>query len=70
MPGSANACFDALRRSRNVAVRLVEVRRYVDRSWVLRGEAQDALLSGRRGAGDLTDNDLALAICQKSPGTK
>ena len=57
--------FDALRSSRNVAVRLGEVRRDVGRSWVLRGEAQDALLSGHRGVGDLTDDDFALAIRQK-----
>lgn len=57
--------FDALRSSRNVAVRLGEVRRDVGRSWVLRGEAQDALLSGHRDVGDLTDDDFSLAIRQK-----
>ena len=57
--------FDALRSSRNVALRLGEVRRAVDRSWVLRAEAQDALLSGRCSVGDLTDDDFTLAIRQK-----
>ena len=57
--------FDALRSSRNVAVRLGEVRREVGRSWVLRADAQNALLSGRRGVDDLTDEDFALAIRQK-----
>ena len=57
--------FDALRSSRNVALRLGEVRREVSRSWVLRPQAQDALLSGRRAVGDLVDEDFALAIRQK-----
>ena len=57
--------FDALRSSRNVAVRLGDVRRDVTRSWVLREEAQKALLMGSRGVGDLTDEDFALAIRQK-----
>ena len=57
--------FDALRSSRNVALRLGEVRREVSRSWVLRPQAQDALLSGRRAVDDLVDEDFALAIRQK-----
>ena len=57
--------FDALRSSRNVAVRLGDVRREVNRSWLLRAKAQNDLLGGRRGVGDLTDDDFALAIRQK-----
>ncbi len=62
---NAERLFDALRSSRNVAVRLGDVRRDVTRSWVLREEAQKALLMGSRGVGDLTDEDFALAIRQK-----
>ena len=57
--------LDALRSSRNVAVRRGEVRRYPDRSWVLRADAQKALLSGRRTVADLTDEDFMLAVRQK-----
>ena len=57
--------FDVLRSSRNVALRLGEVRREVDRSWVLRADAQNDLLNGRRDVGDLTDGDFILAIRQK-----
>ena len=57
--------FDELRSSRNVALRLGDVRREVDRSWVLRANAQNDLLNGRRDVGDLTDGDFVLAIRQK-----
>ena len=56
---------DALRSSRNVAVRLGEVRSEVNRSWVLRADAQKALLSGQRAVADLTDDDFTLAVRQK-----
>lgn len=57
--------FDALRRSRNVAVRLGEVRREVERSWMLRAESQKGLLSGSRGVAELTDEDFVPALRQK-----
>jgi len=57
--------LDALRSSRNVAVRLGEVRGEVGRSWVLRADAQKALLNGQRAPADLTDGDFTLAVRQK-----
>ncbi len=57
--------FNELRSSRNVALRLGEVRREVDRSWILRADAQKHLLNGRRDVNDLTDGDFSLAIRQK-----
>jgi len=57
--------LDALRSSRNVAVRLGEVRGEVGRSWVLRADAQKALLNGQRPPADLTDGDFTLAVRQK-----
>ncbi len=57
--------FDALRSSRNVALRLGDVQKEIDRSWVLRANAQKALLNGRRSVRDLTDDDFVLAIRQK-----
>ena len=58
------ALFDLLRRRPGFAVRLGEVRR--DRSWVLREEAQDALLAGRRMVADLTDVDFEPGFRQKA----
>ncbi|MCY4342711.1 MAG: NYN domain-containing protein [Gammaproteobacteria bacterium] len=60
-----DSLIDALRSSRNVAVRLGEVRKEVDRSWVLRTDAQKALLTGQRAVADLTDEDFTLAVRQK-----
>ena len=57
--------FDSLRSSRNVALRRGEVRKELHRSWVLRADAQDALLSGQRAVADLTDQDFTLAVRQK-----
>ena len=57
--------FDSLRSSRNVALRRGEVRKELHRSWVLRADAQEALLSGQRAVADLTDQDFTLAVRQK-----
>ena len=57
--------FNALRSSRNLALRMGEVRGEVGRSWVLRADAQKALLSGQRTVAELTDEDFALAVRQK-----
>lgn len=57
--------FDELRASPNVAVRLGEVRRDGNRTWVLRERARKDLLTGHREAADLTDDDFALALRQK-----
>ena len=57
--------FDALRSSRNLAVRLGEVRKDRGRSWILDAEPQKALLNGRIAVGDLTDDDFAPALRQK-----
>ena len=57
--------FDSLRSSRNVALRRGEVRKELHRSWVLRADAQAALLNGQRAVADLTDEDFTLAVRQK-----
>ena len=57
--------FDALRSSRNFAVRLGEVRKDKNRSWVLDAEPQKALLTGGIAVADLTDNDFTPALRQK-----
>lgn len=54
--------FRALHGFRNFAVRLGEVRRQGDQSWILRGQSQKELLSGRIQAEDLTDDDFAPAL--------
>ncbi len=56
--------FDALRSSRNVAVRLGEVRRDLGRHWMLKAAAQDAVLRGHRKIEGLTDDDFVLSIRQ------
>lgn len=50
--------FDVLRGSRNLAVRLGEVRKDSARSWTLRAEPQKDLLNGRRAVEDLADDDF------------
>ena len=60
-----NQLFNLLRQSPNFAVRLGEVRKAMDRSWILSGKAQGDLLSGQRTASDLTDADFAPALTQK-----
>lgn len=57
--------FDALHSSRNVAVRLGDVRRDVDRSWVLKAIAQKGLLDGAVSVAELDDGDFVPAIRQK-----
>ena len=57
--------FDALRAAPNVAVRLGEVRKDSDRTWILREQARKDLVTGHRDATDLTDDDFALALRQK-----
>ncbi|MCY3640090.1 MAG: NYN domain-containing protein [Gammaproteobacteria bacterium] len=57
--------FDSLRSSRNVALRRGEVRKELHRSWVLRADAQAALLNGQRTVADLNDQDFTLAVRQK-----
>lgn len=57
--------FDALRSSRNLAVRLGDVRKDRGRSWILDAEPQKALLNGRIAVGDLTDDDFTPALRQK-----
>ncbi len=57
--------FDVLRSSRNVAVRLGDVRKDLEQSWVLKPTAQANLLAGRLLAADLTDSDFVPALRQK-----
>ena len=57
--------FDVLRSSRNVAVRLGEVRKDLEQSWTLKPAAQADLLSGRLQTADLTDRHFAPALRQK-----
>lgn len=59
------ALFDRLRRMPNTAVRLGEVRKDGDRSWVLKTKAQADLLSGTITVSDLVDSDFAPALRQK-----
>lgn len=57
--------FDVLRSSRNLAVRLGEIRKDSGRSWILNAEPQKELLNGRLAVEDLTDDDFAPALRQK-----
>jgi uncharacterized LabA/DUF88 family protein len=59
------ALFECLRRSPNVAVRLGDVRKQADRSWILKSQAQEDVLAGRRTPGELVDSDFAPALHQK-----
>lgn len=59
------ALFDRLRRAPNMAVRLGEVRKAPDRSWVLNADVQADLLAGRRTLTSLTDADFRPALSQK-----
>ena len=58
------ALFDRLRHKSNFAVRLGEVRR--ERDWILKEDAQKALLRGKRTVADLTDNDFTPGLRQKA----
>ncbi len=57
--------FDVLRGYPNLAVRLGEVRKDNDRSWILNAQTQKKLLTGRLEVKDLTDADFAPALRQK-----
>jgi len=57
--------FDALRGSPNLAVRLGEVRKDSDRSWVMKANPQKRLLAGQISVEQLTDDDFAPALRQK-----
>ena len=57
--------FGILRRERNFALRLGEVRADRSQSWTLKPQAQKDLLSNRRAVADLTDDDFVPALWQK-----
>ena len=57
--------FAALRGFPNLAVRLGEVNKDGNRSWILNSKSQSDLLSGRRTIDDLGDTDFAPALRQK-----
>lgn len=57
--------FDALHGFPNLAVRLGDVRKDGDRSWILKEEPQQALLKGKIAVEDLTDRDFVPALRQK-----
>ena len=60
-----NRLFDALHGCPNLAVRLGDVRRSGDRSWILRAQPQQDLLKGRITVDELTDDDFIPALRQK-----
>ena len=57
--------FDVLRGYPNMAVRLGEVRKNSDRSWILKAEPQKQLLAGQVAVTDLSDDDFIPALRQK-----
>ena len=57
--------FDALRKRPNLALRLGHVAKPRDRSWILRGKPQSALLNGDIEVSDLQDSDFFLNLRQK-----
>ena len=57
--------FDVLRGSRNLAVRLGDVRKDSHRSWILSAGPQRELLAGRLAVEDLADDDFVPALRQK-----
>ena len=57
--------FEALRRRPNLALRLGEVRRDRNRSWLLKPEPQRRLLRGELTLTDLADEDFTPALRQK-----
>lgn len=57
--------FKLLRNSPNVAVRLGDVRKDRDRSWILKATPQKRLLDGQMRLEDLTDADFTPALRQK-----
>lgn len=59
-----NSLFAAIRKQRNFALRLGEVRMR-DSSWTLKPKAQELLLGGGKGIDDLTDTDFTPDLRQK-----
>ena len=57
--------FQILRGYPNLAVRLGEVRKDYNRSWILKAMPQKRLLTGQIRVGDLTDDDFSPALQQK-----
>ena len=57
--------FDALRRRPNLALRLGQVTKPGDRSWILKPKPQGDLLSGDIEVSDLQDSDFVLNLRQK-----
>ena len=57
--------FDSLRGQPNLAVRLGEVRKNHDSSWILKAQPQKRLLNGDLPVSALTDSDFAPALRQK-----
>lgn len=57
--------FNILHGFPNLAVRLGDVRRDNDRSWILKSDTQRRMLMGDLAVSDLTDNDFSPAFRQK-----
>ena len=57
--------FRILRGQRNLALRLGEVHRDRERSWILKPDAQKDLLGGHRAVSALTDDNFVPALRQK-----
>ena len=60
-----NSLFAAIRKQRNFALRLGEVRKPSDSSWTLKPQAQKLMLIGGKGVDDLTDADFTPNLRQK-----
>ena len=60
-----NEFFNILRGTPNVALRLGDVRKDGDRSWILKAQPQKDLLRGRLSVDALTDDHFAAALRQK-----
>ncbi len=59
------ALFQELRETPNMALRLGEVHKEGNRSWILKPKVQNDLLAGKRGINELTDDDFVPAFRQK-----
>ena len=57
--------FDELLQSPNLAVRLGQVKKDGDRSWILKSESQKRLLNGGLSVNGLADDDFSPALRQK-----
>ncbi len=60
-----NQLFDGLKGSRNVAVRLGQVRINRNHRWIMKPAVQSELLKNNRSVEDLLDHDFSLGIRQK-----